>query len=1165
MRMMQKTIFLIKSWPQQVHNKLALLAVVALIFLQHIKTLPGWGTYVLGLVLTLKFWIIWRNDLGKKAVDVHKLMQFTLILLTAIIVTAIWFQFGTLIGHDPSITLLVMMLGLKLLEMRQPRDVFIVIFLAFFVQLTVFFYNQQMSVAALSLVTTWGLFTILLNSEYHKLVPSWKQRLWVTARIMLLAFPLSCTFFIFFPRLNTPIWGLSAERNMGSTGLSTQMSPGSISRLSLSDSVVFNVKFDKTPPPPAQRYWRGPVFSSFDGNAWQKYNGQLPVGQVRVNERSKLNYEVTAEPQDHRWIMALDLALKQPILELQPTGNDIYQSSEFTLTSNLSLNQRLRYKAESYMEYKISPELPAASLEPWLELPVSFNPRTLALATQIQNQIIAENGMPPGIETTLAQAVLNRFSTQGYTYTLSPPLSKGKHTVDEFLFDYKQGFCEHFSSAFAVLMRAMDVPTRVVTGYAGGEINPINQIMTVRQADAHAWNEIYVRGQGWLRIDPTAAVSPTRINLGINAALPSRQSGNFIAQALGYPIWGSSSYLLLSEIRWRWEALQNVWNQTILNWNQTRQFSLLKSLGIETPSHAHLIQAFTMLFILGIGIISLITLRRWRPNLKAHTQAEKFYLYACNKLSALGLPRAENEGPLEYYLRVRPLLCDRHSVLFKEITESFIQLVYAQPSINHQATHPERPLSLVWPTIRIGSKVKKIPTLHSTKKFILSVRQFKPKLGKKLVSVAILTLGLAIFTSLNLAVSNAYAASGQLEPSKGEKDESELTQQVNRKALKGQNKKISVIPSQISSNKVEATASKPSVTEADQEITAALPYIYRPEVNQFIKSLVMTNGLNEDYLNFLFRQAKYLPSVTRLLKNNKTAVRKWPAYRDRVIDPKRIMAGKQFMVQYQSALDQAENKYGVPAEIITAILGVESIYGKNKGSFLVFDALTTLAFDYPLPPYTLDDATGLHPGLLETNEKHAAKAIQRTAFFQQELREFILLCLEQKVDPFSIYGSYAGAIGAPQFMPSSYRRFAVDFNEDGIVDLRSNIIDSIGSVANFLKQHGWQVLLPTIISAKISQQAGVLVDGGLEPLLNWDTIQDKGIVLEDTSIKEKYPLLKVGLIDLPDGPQRTEYGLVDYRLVEYRLASPNFFVLTQYNRSYFYAMSVIELANQLKQ
>lgn len=312
------------------------------------------------------------------------------------------------------------------------------------------------------------------------------------------------------------------------------------------------------------------------------------------------------------------------------------------------------------------------------------------------------------------------------------------------------------------------------------------------------------------------------------------------------------------------------------------------------------------------------------------------------------------------------------------------------------------------------------------------------------------------------------------------------------------------------------------------------------EVGLFIDDMVARNGFDRAELNKVFSKTRYVDSAVTLMKPAPPGRPKnWTAYRLRFVEPVRINGGVQFWNKYEGELTRAEEQYGVPADIIVAIIGVETIYGGNTGNFRVMDAITTLAFDYPNTP-TRD---------------------ARMQFFRGELENTLLFARESHIDPFSLLGSYAGAIGLPQFMPSSIRQYAVDFNGDGKIDLRGEPVDAIGSVAHFLSEHGWRRGLPTVFPVQApaddmtAQSWQAMLDKGLEATYTMDQVKAAGITPSGPrAASAENGDMKFGLVDLQNGSGPTEYWL----------GTDNFFAITKYNRSYFYAMSVIDLGRAIR-
>ncbi|GAB3538988.1 hypothetical protein GCM10027343_05680 [Noviherbaspirillum agri] len=307
------------------------------------------------------------------------------------------------------------------------------------------------------------------------------------------------------------------------------------------------------------------------------------------------------------------------------------------------------------------------------------------------------------------------------------------------------------------------------------------------------------------------------------------------------------------------------------------------------------------------------------------------------------------------------------------------------------------------------------------------------------------------------------------------------------------------------------------------------------EVTEFIDQMVEKHGFNRTELEDVFRQVRYVDRAIQLIKPAPaTKPKNWQAYRARFVEPLRIKAGVAFWDAHADTLARAEEQYGVPAEIIVGIIGVETIYGRNTGSFRVLDALATLGFDYPPAP----------------------NRTKRMEFFRRELEQTLLFARESRLNPFELLGSYAGAIGLPQFMPGSIRRYAVDFNGDGKVDLRNSPIDAIGSVANFLVDHGWRRGEPIVFPATVASS---------DNPASWEKFIGQGLEAK-YSLEE---LSAAGVSPGADSPATLSYGLVDLQNgtepTEYWLGTANFFAVTKYNRSFFYAMSVVDLGRAVRQ
>ena len=559
--MLNKLLNSLQNLPRDSRDTLFLLLVIAWVLLPQASNLPLWCSVLATGVL------VWR---GYLAINNQPLPgRWWLLGLLAITLGATLLTHRTLLGRDAGVTLLVVLLTLKTLELRARRDAFVVFFLGFFCMLSNFFYSQSLLTAASMLLGLLGLLTVLVNAHMPvgkpPLLEAAKTASWMT----LLGTPIMVVLFVLFPRL-APLWGVPSDAVVGKSGLSEKMQVGTIAQLALDDSVAMRIKFEGQPPPQRDMYLRGPVLSNFDGREWRParpdFASRFSVTASLVVTGSPTNYEVTLEQTNRPWLFVLDAAPANPKL----AGYQSAMQADLQWMLNKPAAELIRYKAQSFTSFKHGPEKPVIGLREFVELPTGFNPRTLALA----NEIRRDARYTQAGSAELVQVALDRLRTGGYIYTLEPGVY-GPNTADEFWFDKKEGFCEHIASSFVILMRALDVPARIVTGYQGGERNAVDDFWVIRQSDAHAWAEVWHEGRGWLRVDPTSAVSPGRTGASQRLAAPQ----GVVGQALSNISPGFSI-----QLRAVWDAVNNSWNQWVLNYTQGKQLDLLKNIGFNSPS-----------------------------------------------------------------------------------------------------------------------------------------------------------------------------------------------------------------------------------------------------------------------------------------------------------------------------------------------------------------------------------------------------------------------------------------------------------------------------------------------------------------------------------------------------------------------------------------------------
>ena len=573
----------LSTLPRDSRDTLFLLAVIAVVVAPQLGELPWWCGLLTAGVLWWRATLAWLNKPlpGK----------LWLVGLTLVTLGANWATHRTLLGRDAGVTLIVVLLALKTLELRARRDAFVVFFLGFFTLLTNFFYSQSLLTAGAMLVALLGLLTALVNAHMPVGKPPLLQAARTAGSMALLGAPIMIVLFLLFPRM-APLWGVPSDAMSGRSGLSSSMSVGTIANLALDDSIAMRIRFEGARPASSALYFRGPVLTAFDGREWRAPQASPYRPQTLANLQvrgAELRYEVTLEPNSRPWLLLLDATPVKPVI----SGFDARMTSELQWLVDRPITELLRYQARSYADFSYGPLQQVPALQNDLTLPAGSNPRTAQLALEMR----ADPRYANASGALLIAAALERLREGGYRYTLDPGVY-GQHSADEFWFDRKEGFCEHIASSFVILMRGLGLPARVVTGYQGGEYNPVDGFLVVRQSDAHAWAEVWLAGSGWLRVDPTAAVAPGRTGAMQRLAAPR---GAFASALLG-----GVSPALAQQLRATWEALNNGWNQWVLNYTQGKQFSLLIEIGLSSPSWEDL-----SYLLIGVVVLASLTGAVW--------------------------------------------------------------------------------------------------------------------------------------------------------------------------------------------------------------------------------------------------------------------------------------------------------------------------------------------------------------------------------------------------------------------------------------------------------------------------------------------------------------------------------------------------------------------------
>ncbi len=616
--------------------------------LPHLLRMPIWISL---LAIAIAGWRLLQLRMRSKPAA-----KWLMVLIAFAASVGILMQYRTLFGRDAGVALLVIMLALKLLETRNQRDGMLLSFLGCFLLVTNFLHSQTIPTAVYMLGCAWLLVASLIGMQYTGAWPGWRQPVRRAGVLILQGIPLMLVLFLLFPRLQGPLWGLPQDAYAGMSGLSDNMSPGSLNSLILSDAVAFRATFSGKIPEPKDLYWRGPVLWDYDGKTWTAPRIVQSTNDLPDNG-TQIEYTVTVEPHNKRWLFALEFPGIRPPRSIS--------TRDMQLLSFTPVRSRLRYDMTSSIGTAYGADDDRSLLERNLRLPPDTNPRTNAFAGELRKKFPNDRN--------LVADVLTRFRNENFVYTLSPPLL-GEHPVDEFLFETRRGFCEHYASAFTVLMRAAGIPARVVTGYLGGEINPVGEYILVRQADAHAWVEIWLENTGWVRVDPTAAVSPARVERGIASALPSSDV---------LPMFVRGDYALLQRMRLTLDSVTYTWNQWVLGYTPDRQRRLLSYVGFSEATWQTL--AFMLMFCAGFAVLigAVFALRDLRG--VREDAVKKIYGRFCRKLERRGLLRDPAEGPRVFAQRAaqqRPEL----ATAVDEITSLYIALRYGGESGTERGT-----------------------------------------------------------------------------------------------------------------------------------------------------------------------------------------------------------------------------------------------------------------------------------------------------------------------------------------------------------------------------------------------------------------------------------------------------------------------------------------------
>ena len=596
----------------------------------HFVNLPIWVSLLVIIALG------WRSleNLGYLK-PISKWILIPLVLFGGIGVFA---EYWTIVGRDAGLALLTVMTSFKILESRSHRDLLILIFLCYFLIATHFLFSQSIFTATLMIITLVVITATLVTLNQRNNSVTIRERLIISTRLVSMSIPLMLVLFFLVPRIPGPLWGITNEQRGGITGLSDHMSPGDISNLIRSNDVAFRVDFKGEVPEQSKLYWRGPVMATFNGRRWyQSRRNRIDELKLHSTEPAT-RYTVTLEPNGEHWLLALDIPtqlVKQSLI-----------SADYQLISTKTINDLRRYTVESYLSYQVGFDEVPDYLAFTSQYPDDSNPQTIQLGKQLTSQYHNKKD--------IVNHVLRMFREQEYIYTLQPPLLR-KDAVDKFLFESRRGFCEHYAGSFALLMRAAGIPSRIVTGYQGGEYNEVGNYLIVRQSDAHAWTEVWFKDEGWVRVDPTAAVSPLRIEQGLDDALAD-ETASFRIQNKS-PLFGNLLY--------SWDNLQHNWNDWVINFDQNKQRRFLQNLEFGIDNAGDMVIALVILLSLVSGGYWFIGWYRERPVRPPEYEIQ--FSRFLRKMSRIGLTKQNAEDNRHFLQRIHDANIDQYEQMTKII------------------------------------------------------------------------------------------------------------------------------------------------------------------------------------------------------------------------------------------------------------------------------------------------------------------------------------------------------------------------------------------------------------------------------------------------------------------------------------------------------------------
>jgi transglutaminase-like putative cysteine protease len=611
-------------------------ACLGLALLAGIATPPVWVTITVVLAAAIRLGLAVRGgDVPPRAIR---------IIVSGVSIGLLFLQYRTFNGLVPGTALLTLIAGLKLLETRTWRDIRVLVMIIYFISLATLLEGESFWLLGYMIAVCWLTTSTLLRLTGSPRNAGWRRSVRYAGRLLAQAVPVAAALWLLFPRFGGPLWQMPDDGSGASSGLSDTMSPGDITNLAMSDEVAFRVRFASGAPPAAERYWRGPVLHDFDGQSWRRTEADPAAAPSLLFQGAPYQYTVSLEPSHHNWLFVLDWPSRW-----NAPGASL--TSDYMLVGSHTVSQPMDIVATSYGRVQAAGPLSEAMRGRDTRVPPDRNPRTLRLAQDLRGAHPDDGGY--------VDAVLDLFHREPFYYTLQPP-RLAPDSVDDFLFRARRGFCGHYASAFAALMRAAGIPARVVTGYHGGTYNRFADYWILRQSDAHAWVEVWIDGRGWMRVDPTSAIAPERVDLGLKDAVEEGAPARGWRQRTPW----------LTDFRLRMDALRLFWRQRVLQFDSGSQEHLLEMLHVPAPDGQKLALVLAACLIAGMGWLTW-TVRR-ELEVRPEDPVVRAYGRLCRRLAAIGIERLPGEGAEAFAGRVarrRPDLAAPVTALCRKYSE----------------------------------------------------------------------------------------------------------------------------------------------------------------------------------------------------------------------------------------------------------------------------------------------------------------------------------------------------------------------------------------------------------------------------------------------------------------------------------------------------------------